>query len=430
MSDFYSTDLNYALKCDLNDPLAHFRQRFYMPADTIYLDGNSLGLLSADAENSVLNVLNEWKNMGIKGWLDGKTPWFYLAEEMGWLAAPLVGADKNELIFTGTTTVNLHALLSTFYKPEGSKTKILADTLNFPSDIYALKGQIKSHGLNPDNELILAQSPDGYTLSEQTIVDLMTDDVALVLLPSVLFSSGQLLDMAYLTHEAHKRNIIIGFDCSHSAGAVPHHLTKWGVDFAVFCSYKYLNGGPGSTAFLYLNKKHFQKEPLLAGWFGYAKERQFDMSLHFEHAQSAGGWQISAPAILGSASIEGSLKLMNEAGIEAIRAKSLKLTDYLLFLSHQWLCNEECGFRIVTPTEHERRGGHISLVHKTDSFRICEALKAEGIIPDFRLPDIIRIAPVALYNTFEEVWRTVSRLREIALSETYLKYSNQKRGIT
>lgn len=430
MSDSYSPDFNYALECDLNDPLAKFRQRFYIPPDTVYLDGNSLGLLSVDAENTLLNVLNEWKNFGIKGWLDGKNPWFYMAEEMGKLAAPLVGADENELIFTGTTTVNLHALLSTFYKPHGNKTKILADPLNFPSDIYAIKSQIKQHGLNPDNELILAQSPDGYTLSEQTIVDLMTDDVALVVLPSVLFSSGQLLDMAYLTREAHKRNIFIGFDCSHSAGAVPHHFSRWGVDFAVFCSYKYLNGGPGSTAFLYINKKHFEKEPLMAGWFGFAKEHQFDMSLHFEHARSAGGWQISAPAILGSATIEGSLRLMNEARIEALRTKSLKLTDYLIYLSREWLCNDTCDFKIVTPTEPERRGGHISLVHKTDSFRICEALKAEGIIPDFRLPDIIRIAPVALYNTFEEVWHTANKLRKIATSKSYLKYSDQKRGIT
>ncbi len=248
MSEICITDKDYALQCDRNDQLKQFRHRFYFPPDTIYLDGNSLGLLSSDAEASLLRILNEWKSLGIKGWLDGQLPWFYMAEEMGRLAAPLVGADEGELIFTGTTTVNIHALLSTFYKPVAGKSKILADTLNFPSDIYALKGQIMLHGLNPESELVLVPSSDGYTLDENAIVEMMTGDVALIFLPSVLFCSGQLLNMAYLTQEAHKRGILIGFDCSHSAGAVPHHFSKWDVDFAVFCSYKYLNGGPGSTA--------------------------------------------------------------------------------------------------------------------------------------------------------------------------------------
>jgi len=426
----FSIELAFAHQLDKNDLLTAYRKYFYLPEQTIYMDGNSLGLLSQQAETSLLRVLDEWKKLAIKGWLDARRPWFYFAEHIGEMAASVVGADKDELIFTGTTTVNIHALLSTFYKPNGKRTKILADALNFPSDIYALKAQIKQRGLAPEKELVLVNSKDGYTLNEKDIVEQMSDEVALVFLPSVLYCSGQLLDMAYLTQEAHKRNILIGFDCSHSAGAVPHHFSTWGVDFAVFCSYKYLNGGPGCAAFLYLNKKHFGNEPLLAGWFGYNKDKQFDMLLDFEHNNSAGGWQISSPGILGSATMEGSLEIINEAGIENIRKKSLQLTSYFIYLAQNILCNDKYGFKIVTPQNPERRGGHVSLVHKTESFRICEALKAEGIIPDYRLPDIIRIAPVALYNTFEEVWFTIHKIKTIVDDRTYEKFSNTRRGIT
>ncbi len=430
MTNPFFTERSYALQLDQNDPLAGFRQRFYIPENTIYMDGNSLGLLSTDAEKSLERVLNEWKTLGIKGWLEAKRPWFYFAEEIGEMAAEIVGARPGELIFTGTTTVNIHALISTFYQPSGKRTKILADELNFPSDIYALKGQIKMKGLDPSEELLLAPAPDGRTLNEQIIVDMMNKEVALVYLPSVLYASGQLLDMEFLTREAHKRGIPIGFDCSHSAGAVPHHFSNWGVDFATFCSYKYLNGGPGCAAFLYINKKHFQKEPLMAGWFGYVKEKQFDMSLDFEHAHGAGGWQISSPGILGSSTMEGAMKVMLEAGIEPIREKSLKMTDYLIRLTKEILDKPPYDFSIATPLEPSRRGGHISLVHPTESLRINEALKARGIIPDFRSPDMIRIAPVALYNTFEEVWKVVQAFKEIVDQKEYEQFSKQRKAIS
>ena len=419
-----------AIALDQADPLAGFRQRFYIPENTIYVDGNSLGLLSKDAESSLQRVLNEWKTMGIKGWLDAERPWFYFSEEVGQMAAALVGADNDELVFSGTTTVNIHSLFSTFYKPEGKRSKILADELNFPSDIYALKSQIKLKGLDPEKELILAPGLDGKTLDEKSIVDLMTDEVALVWLPSVLYASGQLLDMEYLTREAHARDIPIGFDCSHSAGAIPHHFSQWGVDFATFCSYKYLNGGPGCTAFLYVNKKNFASEPALAGWFGYVKEKQFDMLLDFEHAQSAGGWQISSPGILGSSTMEGSLRIINDAGIENIREKSLKLTSFFLELLQPLLDERSYALSVATPKEPMRRGGHIALSHPTEALRITEALKANGIIPDFRAPDIIRIAPVALYNSFEEVWKVATILKEIMDTKDYEKFGNQRKAIS
>ncbi|MFP4468975.1 MAG: kynureninase [Bacteroidales bacterium] len=422
--------LNIARDLDHKDPLADFRQRFHIPDNTIYVDGNSLGLLSKDAEKSLLRVLNEWKTLGIKGWMDAERPWFYFAEHIGEMASPLVGAAPGELIFSGTTTVNIHALISSFYQPKGKRTRILADELNFPSDTYALKGQIKQKELDPDRELLLARSDNGKTLDEDRIVSMMTDEVALVWLPSVLYASGQLLDMEYLTQEAHKRGIPIGFDCSHSAGAVPHHFNRWGVDFATFCSYKYLNGGPGCTAFLYVNEKHFGKEPLMAGWFGYIKEKQFDMSLNFEHAENAGGWQISSPGILGASTMEGSVKLMQEAGIERIREKSLQLTGFFLKLFHGKLDVPPYNFSIATPEDPHRRGGHIALTHPDEALRINEALKARGIIPDFRAPDTIRIAPVALYNTFEEVCRVIEALEEILDNEEYLRFGKQRKAIS
>ncbi|MBU7016845.1 MAG: kynureninase [Theionarchaea archaeon] len=428
MTCVFEPDEDFAHEMDRKDPL-QFRDQFYIPDKTIYMDGNSLGLLSKDAEESLLRVVTEWKTLGIKGWLEAESPWFYYAEKLGSKAAELVGASPEEVIVTGTTTVNLHSLVSTFYHPNGRKIKILADELDFPTDIYALKSQITLKGLNPDNHLALAPSEDGRTLNEEAIVKHMTEDIALVVLPSVLYRSGQLLDMPYLTEEAHKRGICIGFDCSHSVGVVPHSFDKWDIDFAFWCSYKYLNGGPGSTAFLYVNKRHFNKEPALPGWFGYVKEKQFDMSLQFEHAKSAGGWQISSPAILSTAPVEGALEITLKAGIENIREKSVKMTSYLMYLLDE-LSQEPYNFIIGTPRIPEKRGGHVAVEREKEAFRINEALKARGVVPDFRLPNIIRIAPIPLYNTYYEIWQVVHYLKEIIDSKEYECFSSQRKAIT
>ena len=420
----------HAAQMDQNDPLAGYRKHFYIPQGSIYMDGNSLGLLSREAEYSVKRILNEWRDLGIKGWLKGKAPWFYFAEQIAGQAEGIVGAEPGELIMTGTTTVNIHTLVSTFYWPQARRTRILADSLNFPSDIYALRGQIRMKNMDPDQELILVDSRDGYTLNEADIVDQMSEQVAVALLPSVLYRSGQLLDMEYLTREAHKRGIIIGFDCSHSAGVVPHQFSQWGVDFAVFCSYKYLNGGPGSSAFLYLNQRHFDRQPVLTGWFGNKKESQFDLSLEFDHARSAGGWQISSPGILGSSPVEGSLELINQAGIEAIRSKSMAMTDYLVYLVEEYLTGEPYHFQIVTPRDASARSGHIALTRESEAFRINQALKHKGVVPDFRPPGLIRIAPSPLYNTYQEIWQVVQYLREIIDKREYDHFSDTRDEIS
>jgi kynureninase len=429
MNSEFELGESYARKLDLEDTLARFRESFYAPNQTIYMDGNSLGLMCKDSRSSVLRVLDEWATLGVRGWLEARRPWFYFSEQLGAMCASLVGAAADEVIASGTTTANIHQLVNTFYRPSGERKKIIADELDFPSDIYALRSIMKLRGTNPDTDLILAPSADGRLLDESKLVELMDDSVALVFLPSVLYRSGQLLDIRHLTREAHRRNILIGFDCCHSVGSVPHQFDEWGVDFGLWCSYKYLNGGPGSTAFLYVNKEHFDREPGLAGWFGYVKEKQFDMSLEFEHSRNAGGWQISSPAILSSAPLEGSLKVTLDAGIETIREKSLKMTSYLMYLVDHLLSQSPYDFSIGTPREDERRGGHVAIEHD-EGLRIGEALRFRGVTPDFRPPNILRIAPIPLYNTYHEVWQVTQHLKDIIDKREYERFSKERKAIS
>lgn len=398
---------------DAADPLARFRERFFIPPDTIQLDGNSLGLLSREAEAAVLSALEAWKAHGIEGWLDADPPWFTLGEDLGARMAPLMGASPESVVVTGTTTVNLHQLAGTFYRPEGTRRKIVATSLDFPSDIYAMKSLIRQRGGDPERDLVLAPSRDGRTITEEDVIAALTDEVALALLPSVLYRSGQLLDIARQTAAAHERSIPIGFDCAHSAGAVPHELEAQGVDFAFWCSYKYLNAGPGAVGALYVHPRHFDTDPALAGWWGYRKERQFEMSHEWDGAAGAGAWQISTIPLLSAAPLLGSLAIFEEAGIDAIRAKSLAQTDWLIAqIEGAGLTSEPYGYRIGTPRERKRRGGHVAIEHDAAA-AIAQALRARGIVVDFRPPNVIRIAPVALYTRYEDLWRTVEALRDI-----------------
>ncbi|MDY0396142.1 kynureninase [Virgibacillus halophilus] len=413
----------YAAELDAQDSLQQFRDEFYVQPDKIYFDGNSLGLLSKRSEKALLDILNSWKTNGIDGWVKGENPWFYLSEKLGQKSAPLIGANSNEVIITGSTTANLHQLTATLYQPAGNKTKILADELNFPTDLYALKSQLELHGNDPKHHLIQVKSSDGQTLNEEDIIAAMTEEVAFIVLPSVLYRSGQILDMKRLTKEAHHRGIMIGFDLCHSIGAIPHALSEWNVDFAFWCTYKHLNGGPGSVAGLYINQKHFLKKPGLAGWFGSAKEKQFDLTLDMHPAVDSSAFQVGTPHMLSAAPLIGSLEIFEDAGINHIRQKSLQLTDYMMMLVDAEL--QMFDFSVGSPRNHEKRGGHILLRHK-EAARICKALKENGVIPDFRAPDGIRLAPVALYNTFSEVWQTVRILKNIMMEKQYKQFANTR----
>jgi kynureninase len=341
------------------------------------------------------------------------------------MVAPLVGGSPEEIAVTGSTTVNIHQLISTFYHPEGDKTKIMATELDFPTDIYALQSQLRLRGLEPTEHLVEVESRDGRTIDEQDVIAAMTEQVALVLMPTVLYRSGQLLDVERLTREAHERGIVIGFDAAHSIGSVPHSFSRWGVDFALWCSYKHLNGGPGAVAGLYVNREHFSRLPGLAGWFGSDKDKQFDMGHDFLPTRSAGAYQIGTPHVLSLAPLLGSLEMFAEAGIERIRRKSLRLTRYLMDLIEHEL--DGMGFSIGTPQGDGRRGGHVALEHD-EAARICEALKENGVVPDFRAPNVIRLAPVALYTSYADVWRTVGILARIMEEKRYEKYEN-RRGV-
>ncbi len=418
------TSEEYALKLDDEDSLSKYRDDFYIPEDTVYLNGNSLGLMSEKAEDSLEKVKEEWKNLAIQGWMDGEPPWFFMAETLGEMISDMVGAKTEEVVGTGTTTVNIHALVSTLFKPNKGKDKILADELNFPTDIYALKGLLELKGLDPEKKLKLVPSSDGHLLSEDKIVEMMTDDVSLAHLPSVLYRSGQLLDMEYLTEKAHERDIIIGFDCSHSVGVIPHELHEWDVDYAMWCGYKYLNGGPGSTAFLYLNEKHFEKEPKLKGWFGYEKDKQFDLALDFVHEKSAGGWQISSPTILGSAPLLGSLEVIKEAGLNNIRNKSKDITDYFIQLIEKNMNEESYSVEVLSPKKSEERSSHVAIKHE-NADAISSLLREKGFITDFRPPNVIRLAFSPLYNSYHDAWLTVTTIKKIIDEGEHLNYQKQ-----
>ena len=407
------TDLAYAEELDRGDPLAGFRERFYVQPGQLYFDGNSLGLLSRDAEAAVLRVLDEWKTLGIDGWLGAPSPWYYLGEELGRQSAPLIGAEPDEVVVTGTTTTNLHNLVATFYRPEGARRKIVATALDFPSDLYALRSQIALRGGDPDSDLVLVGSRDGRTIEEDDLIAALGDDTALLMLPAVLYRSGQLFDIARLTAEAHARGVLVGYDCCHSIGAIPHRFDEWDVDFACWCNYKYLNNGPGGTGGLYVNRRHFGRTPGLAGWWGSNKGRQFDMASVYDQAPDAGAWQISTVQVLSSAPLVGSLAIFAEAGIERVRAKSLAMTRYMMdLLAAEGLLAAPYNYAIGTPNEDERRGGHVAVEH-ADGPRIVKALKARGVIPDFRQPNVIRLAPIALYTSHADVWHVVQHLRAI-----------------
>ena len=417
---------------DAADPLAKLRERFFIPDGQIYLDGNSLGLLSRDAERSLQQVLEKWKTGGIGGWLEGDSPWFTMAEALGARVAKLVGAEPDEVAIANSMTINLHQLLSTLYKPDAKRRKVLIDAHSFPTDRYALRSHLRLRGLDPDENIVIAPAGDSRFLDEAEIEKALGDpSLQMALFPSVVYTTGQLLDLERLCRAARKNGVIIGLDMSHSVGVMPHSLDAWGADFAGWGHYKWLNAGPGAVAGLYLNRRHFDPNGFvdagLAGWWSVHKESMFEMSDEFFPGLGASALQIGTPAVLSMAPIEGALAPIEEAGLERIRAKSLAMTEFLMCAIESEL--EELGFVIGTPREPARRGGHVSLQHR-NAQPICLALRARGIIPDFRKPDIIRLAPSPLYNTFAECAKAVEVMKELATTGSYDEFTTVRSLVT
>ena len=429
------------MPADPVDPLARFRAEFFLPPGQIYLDGNSLGLLSRRAEAHLQRAVAQWRTRGIDGWTDEDSPWLTLAERTAEKLAPLLGAAPDEVAATGQTTANLHQLLATLFDPSGNscgagftpatagtkpapqKTRaiILGDALNFASDLHALDSHLRLRGLDPASHLRLIPSRDGRLLRLDDILEaLAAPDVQLALLPAVVFTSGQLLDVATITRKARERGVVIGWDLSHSIGAVPHALDRDGVDFAIWSNYKWLNAGPGAVGGLYLNRRHFRQKPGLAGWWGVKADRRFALSPNHEPAEGAAGLQVGTPHVLSLAPLQGSLELVAEAGgVAALRQKSLALTDFLLKRIDADLA--PLGFTVVTPRGELARGGHVALAH-ADAWRICCALKAAGVVVDFRRPDLIRLAPSPFYTSFADLAEAIARLKTIWQTRAHEKF--------
>ncbi|MFQ3293444.1 MAG: kynureninase [Halobacteriales archaeon] len=410
--DFRPTE-NAAREYDRENPLTSFRERFTVP-DELYLDGNSLGPISDAAEATLDRVVDQWRELGIRAWTEAEPPWFEYGERLGDRLATHIGARENEVVAANSTTVNIHTLIGTFLDAHDGPPGVLVNELDFPTDHYAIRSQFRQRGYDPDEHLIVVESRDGRTIEEDDVVAAMDEqEVGIVFLPSVLYRSGQLLDLERITEAAHERGILAGFDLAHSVGTVPHDLSDIGVDFAVWCHYKYLNAGPGAIGGLYVNERHHGTMPALTGWWGHEKETQFEMKTTFTPAADAGAWQIGTVNVFSAAPLFGTLDVLDDAGIETVRETSLDLTGYLMTLIDERL--EDTDYAVGTPREDDRRGGHVA-VEYPEADRISEALRDRGVVVDYRPPNVIRVCPAPLYVGYEDVFRAVEHLEEIVES--------------
>jgi len=412
----FSADEQFALQLDSEDPLRHFRQKFHLPLGKddkplIYFAGNSLGLMPKAARAIVEEELDNWAKLGVDAHHATSTQWYTYHEALREPTARLVGANPLEVICMNSLTVNLHLMLATFYRPDKSRFKILMEEPAFPSDTYAIKTQIAHHGLDPRDALILSRARKGeFTIQTEDIVDLIEKNagqLAVVMLAGVNFFTGQLFDIEKITAAARKRGIVVGFDLAHAVGNVPLTLHDWNVDFAVWCSYKYLNAGPGAVAGAFVHERHAtdRKLPRLAGWFGNDPNTRFRLHLEpeFIPVASADGWQISNPPIFSMAPLRASLAIFDEArGMEPLRAKSIRLTGYLEFLLTEIGSRK---FSVITPRNSDERGCQLSILAHEHPKELLKELESAGVKCDFREPNVIRVAPTPLYNTFHEVWR-------------------------
>jgi kynureninase len=419
------TDSDYARSLDAQDDLACFRPEFVVEdPDLIYLDGNSLGRLPRRTAARVREVVEqEWGGRLIRGWREG---WFTAPERIGAKIARLVGAQPDEVIAADSTTVNFFKLVAAALAARPDRHTVVTDDLNFPSDVYVLQGALKLAG--PAYRLTLVRSADGLSVSDQALAAALRDDTALVALTHTAFKSGYIYDMALVTEMAHDAGALMLWDLSHSVGAMPLALNAARVDMAVGCTYKYLSGGPGATAFLYV-RRELQAEGLLTplwGWFG--QQGQFDMALEYQPAAGMRRFLAGTPNVLSLAAAEPAVDIVLEAGLERIRAKSTKQTEYLISLWEALL--EPLGVTLNSPRDARRRGSHVSLGHP-EGLRIDRALIEDmNVIPDFRYPDNIRLGIAPLYTTYAEIYEAIVRFRRVMVERLYEKYPAERPEVT
>ena len=412
----YQNTVEFARSLDAKDPLAQYRHQFHIPKvddkEVIYLTGNSLGLLPKKTRAAIEQELSDWENLGVEAHFQGKNPWFHYHKFLTEKAARLVGALPHEVVMMNNLTVNLHLMMVSFYRPDSTRYKIIMEAGAFPSDQYAVESQVRIHGFDPANAIIEISPREGeHHLRTEDIIETIrqnASETALVMFSGVQYYTGQAFDMEAITKAGHEAGAKVGFDLAHAAGNIVLKLHDWKVDFAVWCSYKYLNSGPGGVSGVFINEQ-FANDPTLprfAGWWGHIEKERFQMKKGFIPEYGAAGWQLGNAPVLNMAVHNASLEIFDEAGMDALSAKSKLLTGYLEYVV------KESGKSIQIITPSDQRGCHLSLMMDTDGKELFNHLQSNAVVADWREPNVIRMAPVPLYNTFEEVFRVGQILKD------------------
>lgn len=412
-SERFENSLAFATNSDRQDPLRTYRDKFWIPQQEngepfVYLCGNSLGLQPRQTKAFIEQELEDWKNLGVEGHMHAKNPWLAYHEYLSNSVAKILGAKPSEVVCMDTLTGNLHLLMVSFYRPTEIRYKVLMESDAFPSDRYAVASQIHQRGFDPQESIVWLRPRKNETLLRMADISATIeehgDEIAMIMIGGVNYYTGQYFDLKKITQLGHKKGCVVGFDLAHAAGNVILNLHDTGADFAAWCSYKYLNSGPGSLAGLFVHERHANNFdlPRFAGWWGHNKTTRFNMRYDFDPLPGAEGWQLSNPPILSLAAVRASLDLFDQAGMVALREKSVQLTAYL-----EWLLGQIKDDRIsvITPKEPDQRGCQLSIQIKNSDKSLFDKISARGVIADWREPDVIRVAPVPMYNSFEDVYR-------------------------
>ena len=413
----FDTSASFAAEMDARDPLASFRDRFHIPhapngRDAVYLCGHSLGLQPKRVREYVEQELKDWEGLAVEAHFHGRNPWLPYHRLLTANMARIVGALPSEVVMMNSLTVNLHLMMVSFYRPTDQRHKIVIEGDAFPSDRYAIESQLRYHGFDAVSSLIeLKPRPSESVIRQEDIEALLEREgpsIALVMLGGVNYATGQLFDMQAIARAGHEQACVVAFDLAHAAGNIPVKLHDWDVDFAVWCGYKYLNGGPGCVAGCFVHERYSRawELPRFSGWWGHEERTRFRMGPEFRAADGAEGWQLSNPSIMSMAPLRASLEIFDEAGIERLRAKSISLTAYLEFLLNH---DDSRKFRVITPREPQWRGAQLSIRMRESGRSIVDRLNAEGVFCDWREPDILRVAPVPLYNGYTDVHQFAQR---------------------